>query len=203
MNFVGFIQLPQNFPFTVAIAAIVIALLIELIMAVIGVGLGDLFDSMMPESDVCSPLSFLGFGKVPVFVILVSFALAFGLGGWTLQWVLINLGLPLLPAWIAGLAALVPAFPVTSTLSRIVAFIIPKDETFVGSKEDVVGKIGVITQGTARGDLPAQCRVSDGHGGSFYLQAVPNTGVDPIPEGTSVIVISRTDDHTYAVVPFK
>lgn len=210
MNFIEFILLPQNFPFTATLATILIVLTLEFVMALLGVGLSEMFDSLMPNFDLDSmqnfnghsPLSLLGFGKIPVFVILVAFALAFGLGGWILQWTIFNLGMSPIPAWIASLITLVPTFPATVTLSRIFALVIPKDETFVGSKEDVVGKMGVITQGTARSDLPAQCRVSDGHGGSFYLQAVPNDGVDPIPEGTSVIVISRTKDHNYAVVPF-
>jgi hypothetical protein len=203
MTFIEFAFLPQNIPFTAALTAILIALFVEFTLTLVGVGIGDLLDGMMPHFDHATPLSWFGFGKVPAFIILLSFALSFGFSGWAIQGLSIGLGMPLLNPWLASFAAIFPAFPVTARLSRILARVIPKDETFVGTKDDVVGRIGVIMQGTARRDLPAQCKVSDGHGGSFYLQAVPNDGVDPIPEGTSVLVVSRTSDDNFAVVPFN
>ena len=68
--------------------------------------------------------------------------------------------------------------------------IIPKDETAAISRESFVGRMGVVSAGSARHGLPAQIRITDEHGTTHYLLAEPDDEGEEYGPGTPVIVVS-------------
>lgn len=192
---IDFLLAPENIPFASAIAIVVFAFVLEVAMSLAGASIGQTLEGLLPDFDaVPGPLEWLGFGRVPFFVILISFVTTFGLVGYGIQATVSSVGLGLLPSSVAWFPALVVAAPVSGKVSLFLSKIIPRDETYVGSLSTVVGSIGKITIGEARSDLPAECKVPDGHGGHHYVRAVPDREGDVIPAGTKVIVVGRDGD---------
>lgn len=191
---------PENLPFTAALGAMAMLAVLEALALLAGASLHGHFDAAIPDD--IGGLSWLGFGKAPFIVVIASLATLFGILGLVIQSLSEAAGAGPLSPGLASFAALVAALPVTNRVSRALARFLPRDETYVGDRAKLIGSIGTIVQGTAMADLPAECRVPDGHGGSLYVQAVPDSDVDPIPEGTRVLIIRR-EDHHFAVVPFR
>jgi len=199
-----FLLSPANIPFATAIAVVVAAAVIEVVSVMAGASVGHALDGILPDFHADAPgdaLSVLGLGKAPAFVVLSTLVTAFGSIGYGLQAALAWAGLGPVSPWFASAAALALAVPVTGKVSRGIARLIPSDETYVGSRAKLVGSIGTLTLGAAKAELPAECRVPDGHGGYLYVQAVPVNPGDVIPEGSKVIVVRR-DDHVFAVARF-
>lgn len=193
-----------NIAFTVAIMLVAAIAMIEIVMLLIGFSVGDMLEAAIPDLDGFAegPLSYLGFGKLPVGILLILYLTAFSLLGFTLQGAISTVGLPLLPGWAAGGLSFILATPVVSIVAPIFGKAIPQDETYVASRDDLIGSIGKIGTGTASADLPAQCKVPDGYGGHLYVNAVPLKGEDPINSGTEVIIVSR-NGNTYEVTPYQ
>jgi len=201
---IEFLLSPSNIPFAVAIAVVVAAAVIEVVSVLVGASVGHALDGILPDLHADAPgdaLSVLGLGKAPAFVVLSTLVTAFGIIGYGLQGSLAWAGIEPVSPWLASATALFLAVPVTGRVSRGIARIIPSDESYVGSRAKLVGSIGTLTLGDARAELPAECRVPDGHGGSLYVQAVPVNPGDVIPEGSKVIVVRR-DEHVFAVARF-
>jgi len=199
---IEFLLAQENLPFAVTMTVVFMAALLEVVLMLIGASSGDLVDGILPDTNGANyPLSWLGFGKAPAFVVLISSATTFSLCGFAIQGLLSAVGLGLMSPGYASAAALVTGFPLTRRIAMALSKIIPADETYVGSRDNLIGQIGTITQGTARRDLPAECRVPDGHGGYLYVQAVPNENI-PISEGKQVILVGRNKTN-FVVAPFE
>lgn len=138
-------------------------------------------------------LSWLGFGRVPLAVLLIALcagfagfgllvqALAGGILGGPLHWAL------------ASVPALAAALPVTRVATVAIARLVPREQTYVASNDSLLGRVAIVTQGTATAALPAEARVPDGFGGSLYVAVVPEAEGTPIPVGTRVVLLSRTE----------
>ena len=189
------IAAPANLPFSVAL------LVMLLIGAVEALGLGasavhlDLHADAHGGGDL---LGWLGVGRVPLLMLLVVFLALFGLAGLAIQ----QFAGPL-PLWIAVPGAVAAALPLTGLGARGLARIMPGDETTAVSLDDLVGRRGTITVGTARRGSPAQARVADVHGQTHYVMIEPYDDDQAIAQGETVrldrregnifIAVARTD----------
>lgn len=183
-----FVAAPENLPFAVA-------LLVMLMIGVVeAVGLGAGAAHLDVDADAGAGgdlLAWLGVGRVPLLVVLVVFLACFGLAGLALQQVATAFaGAPLSP-WIASAAALAAALPLTGFGARGLARIIPQDETTAVGLDELVGKRGAITIGTARRGSPAQLRVRDVHGQTHYVMVEPHDEAHPFAEGDTVLLVRR------------
>ncbi|HEU0099860.1 MAG TPA: YqiJ family protein [Allosphingosinicella sp.] len=186
------IAAPANLPFSVAL----------LVMLMIGVvealGLGA--SAIHLDSDVGLDghggdlLGWLGFGQVPLLMLLVVFLAVFGLVGLAVQ----QFAGPL-PLWIAAPAAAAAALPLTGIGARGLARIMPGDETTAVSLDSLVGRRGTITVGTARRGSPAQARVADIHGQPHYVMVEPYDDDQAIGEGETVR-LDRRDGNIFIAV---
>jgi hypothetical protein len=173
---------PEAVVFT---AAWVLMLAIGAIEA-LGLGGGDF------DLDLDSGLfDWLGVGRVPVLVLLVAFLAAFGSVGLAGQQTALEWTGALLSPWIAIPAALVVALPLTAGLSRILAKVIPQDETTAFEIDDLVGRAGIITVGRAASGSPARTRVVDPHGQAHHVLVEPNDPADSFVEGDTVLLVRR------------
>jgi hypothetical protein len=195
----------QNLPFTVALAIMIIIAVMEGTSLVLGVGLTHVLDKMIPSIDFNGPetpeltntsgmtkfLGWLRIGKVPILVTFILFLTAFGILGLILQSLVHGMTGSLLP----GLVASVPVFLITLPILRVshgvVAKVIPKDETYAVSEATFIGRVAVITGGTATDSRGAEARLKDEFGKEHYVMVKPDNEGETFPPGTSVLLVAR------------
>jgi membrane protein implicated in regulation of membrane protease activity len=177
-----FILAPENLPFAVALAVMLMIGVVE----ALGLGASAAHVDLHVDADGGDLLAWLGVGRVPLLILLVVFLALFGLSGLLIQQ---SFG-PLSP-WLASGAALVAALPLTGLGARGLARIMPQDETTAVSLDTLVGKRGEITIGTARRGAAAQARVRDAFGQPHYVMVEPHDEAHPIAEGETVLLVRR------------
>jgi hypothetical protein len=197
----------QNLPFSVSLAVMLGMALLEGISTLLGAGVSHLLDALLPDLDLDPQLSgmegqgtsslsrllgWLRIGQVPALILLVIFLTAFGLTGLAIQSLArASIG-SFLPAGLASLPALALAIPAVRLFGGALAAILPKDETDAVTEASLVGRIAVITLGTARSGYPAEARTTDTHGTTHYLMVEPDIPGDEFPAGTAVLLVSRS-----------
>lgn len=184
------IAAPANLPFSVAL---LVMLLIGAVEA-LGLGLSAAHLDLHVDADGGDLLGWLGFGRVPLLMLLVVFLALFGLAGLAIQQFAGPLSL-----WIAAPAAAAAALPLTGLGARGLARIVPQDETTAISLDSLVGRRGTITIGTARRGSPAQARVRDIHGQIHYVMVEPYDDDHAIGEGETVR-LDRRDGNIFIAV---
>ena len=214
---IDFMMSPGNMPFTIALIIMLIIGFLEGAMTILGAGMSNFVDNLLPESleadlatdlevdfgiegdgmDAVAPSAmsqFLGWlcvGRVPLLILLVAFLTMFGLLGLLMQQILLTLVGFTLPAWIGWLPALVISLPPTRWLGLGLSKIVPSDETSSVSQDSFVGRIAVVTLGVARKGQPAQGRLKDQHGKTHYVMVEPMEEEDELPAGREVLLIER------------
>ena len=186
--FLEFLGQGENIAFSVALA---LMLLIGLVEA-LGLGAASIdvdLDLHMP--DAAGPLHWLGVGRVPLLVVLIAFLAAFGLIGLTGQQLMRELTGALLSPWLAIPAATAAALPITAAGTRLLARILPQDESSAIDVATLVGRTGQIIVGTARRGAPARARVRDEHGQSHYVLVEPDDDGQALGEGETVLLVRR------------
>ena len=182
----GFLAAPEAIAFT---AALVLMLLIGLVEA-LGLGASG-FDVDLGVDLEHGLLGWLGFGRVPLLVMLVAFLAAFGVIGLAGQQIAAAMTGGMLPAWIAVPAAGVAALPATAILGRMLARVMPHDETTAYDVGDLAGRTATITVDRAREGSPARARVLDPHGQAHHVLVAPNDPAAVFEEGDTVLLVRR------------
>jgi hypothetical protein len=196
----------ENLAFSVALALVTLLALLEGVGTLLGAGLSGLVDALLPDSlttglEVDGPdtgsmggisglLGWLYVGKVPFLVVLILLLTSFGIGGLLLQTLMARFTGALLPGWIASAVALLAALPATRAGGRLVARLIPRDETQAVSEDSFVGRVAVLTLGAARPGYPAQARLRDAHGQSHYVMVEPDGDLE-LPAGSQVLIVKK------------
>jgi hypothetical protein len=190
-----------NMPFAVAL---VVMLLLGLVQAV---GLGDLFGDADADADADGGfadglLSFLGIGRVPLMIWLISFLVLFAAVGVSLQALAGNLlGAPLDP-WLAAVLAGLAAVPVNGLLVRPLAAILPGDETTAVGLDSLLGRRARIVTGRAAAGYPARAQVHDRHGQPHHVMVEPHEAGSEMLEGDEVLLVRR-ENETFFGVPLQ
>jgi len=197
----AFITSGDNVPF---FAALLLMLLIGVVEA-IGLGggavLGDGVDADV-DGDLdghASLLNWLNVGKLPLLMLIVVFLFSFGLVGLILQQVIAAVfGRPG-PWWIAVPLAVAAALPFTRLFGRVVARILPTDETTAVARETLVGRWATIVTGKAEVGSAAQARVRDVHGQAHYVMIEPDDAGEVFEEGAQVIIVRHAGARFFAI----
>lgn len=212
---------PENLPFSVALTIMVILGFLEGLGLVVGLAFSELLDSLLPDHDVgldahvegdvphfsggsgvefghadhvgpfTRMLSWLRVGRVPILILLVIFLLSFGLGGLVLQALVSAAVGTHLPALVAVPVALVFGVGSMNVLGGLAEKIIPRDESSAVSQESFVGRIAVITTGTARRGKPAEARLRDQYQQAHYVMLEPDIEGEELTQGQEVLVVRR------------
>ncbi len=196
---------PHNLPFAAALAVMLILTLLQVI------GLGDFdFDADIDvEADVGDPTSagiggaitsLLGLGRVPLFVWLITFLLAFATIGMSIQALATDLTGSPLYRWLAALFAAGAGIPVTAVIARPIGALMPKDETSAVGLDSLVGKRGTVTTGRAAKGSPARTKVYDRHGQAHHVMVEPHEDASEMLEGDEVLLVRR-EGQTFFAVP--
>lgn len=182
-------------PFGVAVALIVAIALLEGLGMLVALSPSNLLDNLLPEADghpgLDQWLGWLHLGKVPSLVLLVLFLAGYALFGYAMQLVVHGLFGLYLPAWMAGLVAVLPGMATVRSLGALIAHIIPRDETSAVSELTLIGRAGVVATGTARRGVAAQARVRDSRGRTHYLMVEPDIDDDVFEEGAQVLIVRK------------
>lgn len=148
-------------------------------------------------------LDWLHFGRVPAMALLVLFLTLFGLLGLGLQSLVHSFTGHVLPGLIAAPLAFLATLPLLRLTGGWVAELIPKDETTVVSERSFVGRIAVVTLGTARSGEPAQAKLRDHHGQTHYVMVEPDRPGFELTTGAAVRLIRRHGAVFYAIANSK
>lgn len=195
----AFITSGDNVPF---FAALLLMLLIGLVEA-LGLGGGaTLTEGADADGDALgrpSLLNWLNVGKLPLLMLIVIFLFSFGLVGLLLQQLLAGIfGRPG-PWWLTVPLAVAAALPFTRLFGRLVARILPGDETTAVSRETLVGRWATIVTGKAEVGSAAQARVRDAHGQTHYVMIEPDDAGEVFEEGSQVIIVRQAGGRFFAI----
>lgn len=133
-------------------------------------------------------LDWLNAGRVPLLVLIIALLAAFSGLGMVLQTAASIVGF-YVPSLLAVVLVIVPAFVCTRHLSRLVARIVPRDETYAQTGADFVGLVGEVTVGPVKRGVVARARIRDRHGNLHWPRIEPADPEQVIPGGASVLVI--------------
>ncbi len=194
----------ENLPFVVALSLMLAIAVAEGAAALLGIGLSDAIDAMIPDVDLdvglnadssstfTRLLGWLRVGRVPILMILVVFLTAFGLIGLTLQTMALGLFGSYAPAWLASIPAFFVSLPVVRAGAGLLALALPQDETDAVSEHTFVGRVATITLGRAVAGSPAEAKLTDEHGHTHYIMLEPDTAGVTFERGMQVLVTEKT-----------
>lgn len=203
MTLFEFIADGNNALFAGALALMLLIALLEGVTTLLGAGLSSLLEGILPDFDLdielgdASPsalsrfLGWLHVGRVPILIVLVVFLTVFGLIGYGIQSLLLKITGVLWPGWMVSVAALFSALPVVRVLSGAIGKVMPKDESSAISEEQYIGRVAVITLGTARKGYPAEAKLTDQYGQTHYLMVEPEGDGMEFNRGDEVLLVGR------------
>ena len=189
-----FLAAGENLAFVIALGTMVLIGLVE------AVGLGS--SALGHDLDLDGHgewLGWLGFGRLPLLMLLVVFLACFSVIGLVGQQIAVSTIGTLLPGWIAIPAAGVAALPATGGMARIVGAIMPRDETTAIGIDQLIGLHAQILVGTAAAGSPAKARVRDFHGQTHYVMVEPDTPDTRFTEGTEILLVRRENQVFRAI----
>lgn len=225
MSTIDFLFIDQNGPFLVAMAVTLMIALLEVLGLVLGFGLSDLIDDLLPDfgpevdldvdvdldADIDAEamdvthtnifgqaLGWLNVGRVPFLVLLITFLTSFAVIGLVAQSLAATV-IGLVPAIIAGPAAAVAALPVTRQASRLLARIVPREETYAVSEGLFVGEIAKVTMGPVESANPGKAKVTDAHGNIHFLRVRSANPSERFELGSEVLLV-RHDGPVFEVI---
>ncbi len=198
----SFLATPACLPFSVALAIMAMIAIVEMLGALIGIGISGLLDGLFFELDAdidatetqlrsSNWLAWLYVGKVPVLIILVLFLTFFGLSGLLIQSFSLYYLTGTLPPLLVSIPALLFAIFCVRFVAGLLARMIPKDDTEAVNSNSFIGRVAVITLGTARSNSPAQAKLSDQYGQTHYVMVEPDNVDDVFSSGTSVLLVKQ------------
>lgn len=141
----------------------------------------------------------LNAGRVPLLVWIMGWLGTFAAFGYLAQAVA-HLVIGFLPAWIVAVPAAVLAVPATRNVSRFIGYLVPRDESYVVTAEDLVGRTGVVTLGPVTANNIGRVTMRDAHGNKhFPWVRAASPGVE-IAIGTTVLLTERHGNEYLAIV---
>tara|TARA_R110001599_G_scaffold91341_3_gene239960 strand:- start:4554 stop:5204 length:651 start_codon:yes stop_codon:yes gene_type:complete len=195
-----------NIPFSTALALMLIIGLFEGVGAVLGFGLGNMLDSLIPQFEVSTDfevadagsnsalsrlLGWLKVGKVPILMLLVILLSAFGCVGLALNFVMSSVFGVILPVLLSVPLAFLVALPFTRWGAAGLEVIMPKNETSSISLETLIGREAVVTIGQSSTGQAAEARVRDQHGQTHYVMVFAEEGHGPFGPGIPLLIVRR------------
>lgn len=192
-----------NLIFTSAIVLMLMIALMEGLLTIIGFGLSQILDGLLPDIDVEAGISDVGHsnglsrllgwirvGEVPALVILVLFLTIFGITGITLQMSIDALTGLLLPVWLATIPVLIVTMPCLRFFAGLLGRVALKDETEAISTSSFIGNIATITLGVASKGSPAEARFTDKFGTTHYTMVEPDND-NVHQQGDQVLLVEQ------------
>ena len=132
----------------------------------------------------------LNAGRVPLLVWIMGWLGAFAAIGYLAQAVA-HLGLGFLPAWIVAPPAALLAVPVTRNISRVIGYLVPRDESYAVTADDLVGLTGIVALGPVTDLNIGRVTVKDTHGNKHFPWVRAAEAGAEIAIGATVLLTER------------
>lgn len=203
---------PDYQPFAVAGLVMAGLVLLEMVLMVVGFSLSHVIDTGLGfETDhhhgassvegglLGGVLGWINAGRVPVLVLIIAWLAVFAASGFVIQTLTGSIWAPL-PAPIACMIAFLLATPATRSVTRLVSFIIPQDESYVISDNDLIGRVAEVTLGPLDQGPAGRIKVQDPHGNWHFPLARLAQDHAPVPVGSFVLLVDRSGP-TFLVIP--
>jgi membrane protein implicated in regulation of membrane protease activity len=210
----SFLISPAFQPFTIAALVVLGLLAVEIVTALFGVAISSLLDSSLGieagsgaaqpggvhgvDGPFATAFDWLNAGRVPVLVLIIAAIACFAVTGMAVQIVAMNLLAPL-PVFAAIAVAVFAAVPGTRWISRVLAWMIPRDETYVLGSQDLIGRVGTVTLGPVVEGSAARAKIQDRFGNWHFPRIRPGAPGLSIPQGAGVLIVDKVGDE-YAVI---
>nr|WP_255326357.1 YqiJ family protein [Sphingobium sp. EM0848] len=178
----------------VFVSAIVLMLLIGAVQA-IGVA-GDFDLDLHADTDL---LGWLGFGRLPLLMLLTIFLALFGMIGLIGQHLALDFTGALLSPLMAAPAAAIASLPATGVVARLLSPFLPRDQSSAVPLDTLVGSFARIVTGIARTGSPARARVEDHYGQAHYVMVEPDNADQTLEEGETILLVRR-EDHVFRAI---
>ncbi len=221
MSSYEFLLVDQNAPFLVAGAVTLLIAAVEVASLLLGFGLSNLIDDLLPDFDLepdfdgpdldgvdsfdaaeasvfVQAFAWLNVGRVPFLVLLLSYLAVFTVAGLVLQSAA-SAAIGLIPAWIAGPAAGLAALPATRLTSRLLARIMPREETYAVGEEQFIGRTASITLGPVDAETAGKAKLVDQFGNVHFVRVRAANAGERYQVGSEVLLVRR-DDAVFAVI---
>ena len=192
-------------PFSVSLLVLVGIVVVEILLLLVGTHFFGLLDDLVPdfhadldhdgghELTFGKMLHFIGFGRVPFVMVLMSFLATFGLAGYLVQWATISfVGRPLDYLGAVPLAVAL-SIPATGRICAVLARVLPKEQTSAVSVSTFVGRTAVVRYGTATAALPASATVLDEHGRKHFIHIKAESESTDLAEGETILIVGNLD----------
>lgn len=181
------------------IAALVLVALVAFEVAGAFFGFSSAFGEGAHEADSGpGPLDWINRGRVPFSVLLILFLGLFSATGLLVQSAAAAVAGPM-PALGASAISAGVALLTTGEASRLVARILPREESYAAHADDLIGAVGVVTVGPLGGDSVGKIRVADSHGNMHFPLARPLEAGAVIPVGADVVLHSRSGQVFFVI----
>ncbi len=198
---------PESWPFSAAVMLLIAITTIEGMGLLFGLSVSGWFDNLLPEHPgdgldgiADSWLGWLHVGKVPVLVLLVLLLTVFAIIGYTLNAVTHGLLGFYPPVLLSGVLALLGALPTVRVFGSLIARLIPRDETSAVLLESLVGRIAVVINGTARINYPAEAKVKNEQGQTFYVRVEPDAPDVQFGAGEAVLLVRQISGSRFMAI---
>jgi len=192
---------PSFQPFAIAAMVLVGLFIIEIILLATGFSGSNVMGQLGADGTplLSGALGWANPGRVPVLVFLILILGSFSAAGFAIQGMAGAVLAPL-PPLVASVLALAMTMPFTRFSSRLLARILPRDETYVIRQADLVGLIGRVDLGPLDQGLPGRVHVVDIHGNSHFPRARAAPGILAIPQGQQVLLVA-CENQIFDVIP--
>ncbi len=218
---IEFVLAPQNLPFAVSLVLMLFMALLEGVGSVLGLGVSEFFDTLLPELDIdvdidadidvdapdigapsgfTKLLGWLRVGQVPALILMILFLTSFGLSGLCIQSMVKNIVGTMMPATLATIPALIFTIPLVRVFGGLLAKILPKDETDAVSEDSFIGRTASIVLGKAQQGSPAQAKLRDHHGTTHYIMVEPDINGEIFEAGMSLLIVRRNGSIFRAIL---
>jgi len=200
-----FILEPQNLPFTLCLLIMLGIAILEGIMTILGLGLSSLLGNLVPDVNTDIELGELGLlnwlnvGRVPIMIFLVIFLTVFGLTGYTVQAISVEILGNMLPAFLAAIIALFLSLPLVRKMGQGIGKILPTDETEVISENTFIGRVATISLGTAQKERPTRAKFKDNYGTTHLIMVEPEEENETFYQGDVVLLVQRVGGKYLAI----
>lgn len=197
----AFLVEQPNLPYTIAFACVLVLGVFEALSLVIGLSMMSALDQWVPAdveydvdiggSGLTGIAGWLCLNRLPLLIWFVLALTSFAIAGYLVNYISLMVSATLLPQLFTLPIAVVGSALSCRYLGRVLADLLPKNESTAISLDDLSGYVGTITLGCAIKGMPSEAVVRDKHQQKHYVLVEPETSGIEFASGTQVVLLKR------------